>query len=337
MSVSNRICPQCEASLAPNEIFCSNCGTRYTELTSVESLPDASPYQVEPTHYAGQALSSSSNVGSPNADYAPSPLSNVGYTPYGGQLLPLRSFPRSLRRPNIGLFIGMGLLVFLLVGGSIFFFVHTKSDISSNTPPTSSNAGPRALFSDNFANNSKAWDTGSGNGFSSIISGHGMVLSEANHKILDEPIPGDDTTTANYSDFSATSTFTITQADQNDSVGFYMRGDDNLSQGYFVDIFGDNTYDIVKVFPDAQQDTFLISPTGSSAINPVGQQNKLTVIMKGPKIVILINDAVVNSISDSAYMRGQLALFVENGKSSDGVKATFNDVIVYSAPAQLPG
>ncbi len=331
MSVSNRICPQCEAPLAPNEIFCSNCGIHYTELTSVEPLPDASPYQVEPTHYAGQALSSSSN-----ADYAPSPLLNVGYTPYGGQLLPLRSFPRSPRRPNIALFIGIGLLVFLIVGGGSFF-ARTKSNTSSNAHPKSSNAGPRALFSDNFANNSKAWDTGSGNGFSSIINGHGMVLSEANHKILDEPIPGDDTTTANYSDFSATTTFTITQADQNDSVGFYMRGNDNLSQGYFVDIFGDNTYDIVKVFPDAQQDTFLISPTGSSAINPVGQQNKLTVIMKGPKIVILINDTVVNSITDSAYTSGQLALFVENGKSSDGVKATFSGVIVYPAPAQLPG
>ncbi len=293
MAVSNRICPQCDAPLAPNEIFCSNCGTQYTEPTSVEPVP-----------------------------------------------LPLQSSLRSPRRPNVALLIGISLLVFLLIGSGVFFFVRMKSNTTSNTLPTSSNgttSNQRALFSDNFVNNSKAWDTGSGAGFSSIINGHGMELSEANHKILYEPIPGDGSVTANYSDFSATTTFTITKADQNDSVGFYMRGDDNLSQGYFVDIFGDNTYDIVKVFPDAQQDTFLISPTSSSAINPVGQQNKLTVLMKGSKIVVLINDKVVNSISDNTYTEGQLALFVENGKSSDGVKAIFSSVTVYPAPAQLSG
>src|SRR5439155_21692340 len=105
------------------------------------------------------------------------------------------------------------------------------------------------LFSDNFADNSKGWSTGSGSGFSSIIANNLLSLSEANHKILDNPIPSGDSP-AIYSDFSVTTTFTISRADQNDSVGLYVRGDDDLKQGYFIDIFGDNSYDIVKVFPD---------------------------------------------------------------------------------------
>lgn len=249
--------------------------------------------------------------------------------------------PQPRRGPNVALLIGIGVLVCLLVGGGVFFLVLSKGNTASSVTTTSINgttAGTAsgALFSDDFANNSKGWDTGSGSGYSSTVGKHAMVLSEANHKILAEPIPGSGSIATTYSDFSVTTTFTIMKADQNDSVGLYVRGDDNLSQGYFVDIFGDNTYDIVKVFPNANQDTFLISPTNSSAINSVGQQNKLTVIMKGPKIVVLINDKVVNSISDSAYPSGQLAIFAENGRSSDGVKATFSSVSIYPAPAQLP-
>jgi Domain of Unknown Function (DUF1080) len=163
-----------------------------------------------------------------------------------------------------------------------------------------------------------------------------MSLSEANHKILDEPVPGRNAAPVTFSDFSVTTAFTLLKADPNDSAGLYLRGDVNLNQGYFIDIFGDNTYDIVKVFPDASKDTFLISPTSSSAINPLGQQNKLTVVMKGPSLVLLINDKVVNSISDSTYTSGQIALFAENGRTSNGINATFNSVAVYSAPDKLP-
>src|SRR5207237_407523 len=120
-----------------------------------------------------------------------------------------------------------------------------------------------------------------------------------------------------FTEFSGTTTFTLLKADQNDSVGLYMRGNSNLSHGYFVDIFGDNTYDIVKVFPESSKDTFLISPTTSSAINPIGQQNKLTVVMKGSSIVLLINDKVVDSITDSNYTISHITIFAYvQGKSS---------------------
>ena len=164
-----------------------------------------------------------------------------------------------------------------------------------------------------------------------------MTLAEANHKILDMTIPASNNVSATYSDFEVTTTLTLLKADQNDSVGLYIRGDSNLSQGYFIDIFGDNSFDIVKIFADSSKDTFLVSPTSSSTINPVGRKNKLTVVAKGAKLVILINDKVVSSISDSnGYTNGTIALFVENGQSSNGVQASFNNVVVYPAPVRLP-
>ena len=58
--------------------------------------------------------------------------------------------------------------------------------------------------------------------------------------------------------------------------------------------------------------------------------------MKGPKIVVLINDKVVDSVTDTTYTSGQIALFAENGKTSNGVNATFSGVMVYPAPERLP-
>ncbi|GAC1384695.1 MAG: hypothetical protein NVSMB33_13260 [Ktedonobacteraceae bacterium] len=372
MPIPNRICPQCGTLLSPNERFCHNCGARAIEPAVIEPTQQALSNQTgsasyqpqfESTQYAGPSSlplpSSSTSDGntaygsagqsySADANYTPPPPPNVGYVPsaaaYGGtsgQSSPMQP-PQRRKRPGMAITLGLILLVLMVVGGGIFFLSRLKSNdttIVNKTPTVASKSTTpvlRPLFADNFADNSQGWDIGSGSGFSSTISNNVMTLSEANHKILDEPIPGTGKTAATYIDFSVTTTFTITKADQNDSVGLYMRGDDNLSQGYFVDIFGDNTYDIVKVFPDSSKDTFLVSPTNSSSINSVGQQNKLTVIMKGPKIEVLVNNKVLNSISDSAYTSGQIALFAENGKSSNGVKAAFSSMAIYPAPDQLP-
>jgi len=61
------------------------------------------------------------------------------------------------------------------------------------------------------------------------------------------------------------------------------------------------------------------------------------VVMKGASIVLLINDKVVESIIDSGYTSGQIALFAENGRTSSGVSAIFNSIAVYPAPGKLPG
>ena len=364
MVTPNRNCLQCGTSLSPGEVSCSHCGKQYEPITldTVQSTSSANQSslnpslpQMEPAEFAAP-FSSSSPLGGVYGQGSQSraqtlPLSGEERVPSFSAELPEEFGPQTatlpfagqfasllqLRKaPKMGVIIGAILLLCILIGGSFLLLSRGKSNstgIRSNSAATAKTA--KALFSDNFADNSKGWATGSGSGYSSTIGNNQMSLSEANHKILAEPIPASNTSPATFTNFSVTATFTLLKADQNDSVGLYLRGDTDLSQGYFVDIFGDNTYDIVKVFPDSSKDTFLISPTSSSAINAVGQQNKLMVVVKGSSIVLLINDKVVNSITDNSYASGQIALFAENGQTSNGVNATFNSVAIYPAPNQL--
>lgn len=64
--------------------------------------------------------------------------------------------------------------------------------------------------------------------------------------------------------------------------------------------------------------------------------NTLTVFMKASTIVLLINSMLVKTVHDSEFTSGGMTLFVDNGRSSDGVTASFNSVKVYAAPSQLP-
>jgi hypothetical protein len=58
--------------------------------------------------------------------------------------------------------------------------------------------------------------------------------------------------------------------------------------------------------------------------------------MEGPEMILVLNGAVIKSIEDTDYTRGQIALFVENGSTSDGVTANFSNIVICSAPDQLP-
>ena len=70
---------------------------------------------------------------------------------------------------------------------------------------------------------------------------------------------------------------------------------------------------------------------------PKNQANTLTVMMKGPCIVLAMNGTIAASVIDVDNMRGQIALFVNNGSTSDGVSAAFSSVRVDPAPDELPG
>jgi hypothetical protein len=51
--------------------------------------------------------------------------------------------------------------------------------------------------------------------------------------------------------------------------------------------------------------------------------------MQGSNLTLLINNTVVTTLTDSDYTRGQIALFVNNGETSDGVTAVFSSIVVY--------
>ena len=309
MSISSRVCPQCGNALGRDEENCTICGSHIV------------------------------------------PLADEGQGNRYSSFLPPDGFMQTLqsgKRPRLLLMAGLAILLIIILGGSIFAISRTgRSGASLTKHGTATATGDamtpvvplKPLFSDNFADNSKGWGIGSGKGFSSSIEHNTLSMTEANHRVLDIPIPGGNNAPALFSDFSVTASFTLLKADANDSVGLYVRGastNGNFKQGYFVDIYGDNSFDIFKVFADASKDTFLVDPTPSTFINPLGQLNKLTVEMKGAEMMVLINDKVLLSVRDKDYMSGQIALFVENGKSSSGVQALFSNVIVNPAPNKFP-
>jgi hypothetical protein len=200
---------------------------------------------------------------------------------------------------------------------------------------------PTPIFSDDFveSNQNQGWALSGQNdtsGYLRTMANNQLVLSDTNHQILIESLP----TTATFSDFSLTATFTLLKGDGNDSVGLYLRGDSNLDHDYRIDIFGDNRFAIKKELlnPDKTAQTdILTGPTLSPLLMPKNQANTLTVMMKGPFMVLAINGTIAASLVDADYSHGQIALFVNNGSTSDGVSASFSSVRVDPAPAQLPG
>ena len=240
----------------------------------------------------------------------------------------------------------------MVISGTIFFYVQGKSSKTSSngnsavsptvrkatpapTPTPTVLSTPQPLFFDDFTNGSKGWYLGSASGYTRVIDDNTLTLADSNHTILTESLP----TSTTFNDFMVNITFTILQANQDDSVGLYLRGDSNLDHDYRIDIYGNNTYAISKEFLDASkspQVQFLVSPTGASALKPAGQQNTITVMMKGPELVLLVNGAIVNSVIDSDYTSGQIALFVQNSETSSEVEASFSSVVVYPAPDQVP-
>ena len=207
--------------------------------------------------------------------------------------------------------------------------------MATPTPTPTTFSTPQPLFFDNFANASKGWSLGNVPGYTRSIDNNTLTLADANHNVLTESLP----TNTLYNDFMITVSFTLLQANNDDSVGLYVRGDSNLDHDYRIDIFGDSSYAISKEFLDRNntpQVKALVSQTKTDALHRTRQQNNVTVAMKGSVLVLQINGSFINSVVDTDYTTGQLALFVQNSNSSGGVKASFSSVAVYPAPQQLP-
>lgn len=241
------------------------------------------------------------------------------------------------------LFLVTSLLVITLGGSLVFLWKESgnagkkvvQKSASTATPTLTATTQIQPLFFDDFVNSHKGWSLTSVPGYTREIENGNLTLADEKHTILTESLP----TSANFDDFTVTAILTLEQANPDDSVGLYMRGDSYLDHDYRFDIYGDNTYAISKEFLDQSrtpQDQFLIHPTATHALHPVGQQNIITVMMNGPQMVLLINGTNVNSVTDTDYTSGQIALFVQNSPMSSGVKASFSSVAIYSVPHQPP-
>ncbi len=254
--------------------------------------------------------------------------------------------------------LGIICLLLLILMSAIFFVPGIKGDGNSTSHSSSRHFGqtattdittptlnatpsftPTPLFFDDFMASKQGWALSGENDTSGYLRtrvNNQLVLSDTNHQILIESLPTDVT----FRDFSLTVTFTLLKGDENDSVGLYLRGDSNLDHDYRIEIFGDNRFAIKKELlnPDKTVRTDILEgPVPSPLLMPKNQANTLTVMMKGPFMVLAINGTIAASLVDADYTRGQIALFVNNGSTSDGVSASFSSVRVDPAPDQLPG
>ncbi|HLX40011.1 MAG TPA: family 16 glycoside hydrolase [Ktedonobacteraceae bacterium] len=238
------------------------------------------------------------------------------------------------------------LLVILTSGVLIFYYGvgnksgHTRGNVTATpqhgTPISTGQSITKPLFADNFSDPSQGWAVGSASGYTRVISNSTLTLANENHTTLTESLP----TNLTFDDFSLTVTFTLLQATADDSVGLYVRGDTNLDHDYRIDFYGNSAYAITKEYLDKQdfpQESPLQTPTYTAFLRPMGEQNTVTVMMKGPVMVIVINKKVIHSVTDDDYTNGQIALFVHNSLTSNEVEAAFSAVVVYPAPVVLPG
>lgn len=248
------------------------------------------------------------------------------------------------------LYLWVAVILLIIVGGSSAFFIYfegnqetaTSQHISTATatatptitPNISTPTVPRLLFFDDFLDNTKGWAISDTDDYTRTISDGKLTLSAFNHKLLVESLP-----TNPVHDFSLSMTFTLQQADKNDSIGLFLRGDSNLDHDYRIDIYGNSTYAISKESLDEDNQQVIktmVDQTHTPRLKGIGQQNILTVMMKGSEMVLLLNGAIIQTVSDTDYTRGQIAIFVENGSTSNGATASISSVFLYSAPEQLP-
>ncbi len=265
-------------------------------------------------------------------------------------------------RKYIRVSLWAALLLLLLVGSSIIFIATIQGSANgaprvqqshpgtpasgSHTPaPTATVSAdetptidmtPTPLFNEDFLDNSKGWPITDSPDFTRTLEDNKLTLSVINHNILTETVPSGTT----FGDCTVNITFTLLKADGNDSAGVYIRGDGLLFHDYRIDIFGNNTVALSKEYLDANRkpQTLEFEKTPRvAALAPVGRPNTLTIMMKGPYILVQINGTTIKTMVDSDYPRGQIALFVNNGPTSGGATATFSHVEVTADPEQLPG
>lgn len=235
------------------------------------------------------------------------------------------------KRERVGRWLLVILTLVLLVvisGGTLILRGYVQRvNSSSGSPLSSGSLTPQPIFEDTFTSNKNGWYIGQSAGYTRLLTNGGLMLEDTNHTMLVESLP----IIRQFKDVTVTTTLTFVSGDKQDSIGLYVRGDRTLDHDYRVEIFGDNTYAISKESIDArngQEMTFLVPATGSPLLKPIGQANTLALTMDGPLLTLAINGKVASQVTDTEYTSGQIALFVSNDQSSDGVIGLFHSISI---------
>jgi len=202
--------------------------------------------------------------------------------------------------------------------------------------PTVTYALPKVapLFADTFVNDASGWNLQSSPGSYQVTVGNGTLAIEVNkNKLLWEPLPG----AISYGDFTLTVNAVITQGDQNNGYGLYIRGapgpDSDLDTYYRFELYGDASYAIFKGILDQSGGslaTKIVNYTLSSAIQKRGKLNHIMLIAKGDALSFIVNGQLLKTFVDTSYASGAIALFASNLPGAQlGVQVQFSQLALY--------
>lgn len=266
------------------------------------------------------------------------------------------------QRRYLKLLVSMALLLLVLISSSVIFAdkirgsgderthvvaTATKAITKVATTPAvtpsatasstvTATATPTTLFHEDFLDNHNGWALSSNAGYIRAVADNKLTLAVSEHKILIENVPA----VGQISDYVLNFSYVLDQVDKNDKMGIYLRGDSNLDHDYRIDIFGNNTITINKEYLDDNklpQNDELSRISKIPSMKPIGHENHIQVAMNGPRISVKVNGTEIASTDDYDYTKGQVALFVNNGWSSDQAMASFLSMDVQSIVDPLPG
>jgi len=235
------------------------------------------------------------------------------------------------------IFIALIVVLLLLSTGSFLFIIGnngSKSVITIGTSTPTPSPTPIYLetppvqseFYDTFKNNAQNWSVSNTEGYYRTVKPGELALVNTNvNTTMVESLP----TNSTFDNGTVIVDLTILEANFNDSVGLYVRGDTNLEHDYRIDLNGNGTFDIAKEYLDARnnpQSVILYGPKSDTALNSEGKRNTIMLTMSGTQLQLFINNERVGVAEDSGYLDGQVALFVRLGKSSQKVAVCFSKV-----------
>jgi len=293
-------CPRCTKALPPNGMYCYYCG-----LWIAQERPDTSAQLLQPSF-------------EPNTKK-----------------------DRSLRRHRSVLMYSISVLLLIVV--CALFVLHftgiSPLSLFSNKAPRRNDivyALPKGtpLFADNFSNDASGWNLQSSPTNYTVTLGNSVLgLKVEKHNLLWELLPGERT----FSNFTLTVRAVLSQGDQNNGYGVYIRGtsdqETDLATYYRFELYGDGSYAIFKgtsISGGNSIATKMVDYTLNPAIKKSGEVNQIMIIAKGPALSFIVNGQLLKAITDTSFSSGSIAFFVSNlPQAKPGAQAQFSQFAIY--------
>ncbi len=296
-------CPRCDTVLPLNETSCYNCGYRLTPATP--------------------------NLSTTSAKTAISP--QAGKHQVQGPSKRAVSIYITVSILVIALFSYAGLHASGVSLSALITPTHTGNGLLKESYPM---ANGTPFFFDGFTDDSSGWNQQSVPGTYTVTVKNGILsLENDKQSLLWEPLPS----TKTYNDFQLVVDATLSKGDQNNGYGVYIRGAANqsseLATYYRFELYGDGSYAIFKGSTDASGrtvDTKLVGFLLDAAIAKKGKPNHIMILARGSKLSFIVNNHLLQTVTDTSYASGSIALFVSNlPEAKPGAQAQFSQLAIY--------